>query len=81
MIKLSNSLEFDAWANVSPVSTVSATSGRDVETPFTVEFATLPIWVCLRMKVKLKTNSSSLVRRSRNVGTGAEWGRSGSCEI
>lgn len=78
MIRLSSSFEFDAWANVRPVRTVSVTSGRDVETPLTVEFATLPIWVCLMIKVKLNCSSSSLLRRKMKLGTGAVGGRSGS---
>ena len=78
-MRLSSSLEFEACAKVRPVSTVSATSGRDVETPLTVEFVTLAICVCLRMKVKLNTSSSSLDNRRRNVGTGADGARSGSC--
>lgn len=78
MIRLSSSFELDACANVSPVSTVSATPGRDVETPLTVEFAALAVCVCLMIKVNLKVNSSSLVRRKRNVGTWEDEGRSGS---
>jgi hypothetical protein len=80
VIRLSSSLEFDAWAKVRPVRDVSATSGRDVATPFTVEPAVFPVCVCRRMKVKLKISSSSFDRRSRNVGTAAEGGMSVSCD-
>lgn len=78
MIKLSSSRELGACANVRPVSTVSATSGNDVETPLTVEFAAFPVCVCLKMNVNLKFNSSSLFNRKRKVGTGADGETSGS---
>ena len=81
VIKLSSSLEFDGWAKVSPVRLVSATSGREVDTPLTVEPATLPVWVWRRMKVKLKMSSSSFDKRSKNVGTGADGETSGSCSV
>lgn len=81
MIRLSSSFELDAWAKVSPVRTVSTTSGSEVETPFTVEPATFPVWVWRRMKVKLKMSSSSFDRRSKNVGTGAVGETSGSYKI
>lgn len=81
MIRLSSSFELDAWANVSPVRLVSATSGSEVETPLTVDPATLPVCVWRRMNVKLKMRSSSLERRSKNVGTGADEGTSGSCIV
>ena len=78
MIRLSNSFELGACANVRPVSTVSATSGNEVETPLTVELAAFPVCVCLSMNVKLKFSSSSLDRRKRKVGAAAEEERSGS---
>lgn len=78
VMRLSSSFELDAWAKVSPVRTVSTTSGSDVETPFTVEPATFPVCVWRRTKVKLKMSSSSFDRRSKNVGTGALGGASGS---
>lgn len=81
MIRLSSSFELDACAKVKPVSTVSMVSGREVDTPLTVELTTWPVWICLIMKVKRKFNSSSLVRRSRNAGTGVEAGGSGSCKV
>ena len=81
MIRLSSSFEFGACAKVSPVSTVSATSGREVATPLTVEFATLPVCVCLNMKVKWKFNSSSLESRKRKIGARDEGGKSGSCTV
>lgn len=81
MIRLSSSFEFDAWAKVNPVRAVSATSGSDVETPLTVELATLPVCVCRRMKVKLNMSSSSLDKRSKKVGTEADEEASGSCLV
>jgi hypothetical protein len=81
VIRLSSSFELDAWAKVSPVRTVSTTSGSDVETPLTVEPATFPVCVWRRINVKLKMSSSSFDRRSRNVGTGAVGGTSGSYNV
>lgn len=81
MIRLSSSLEFDAWAKVSPVRLVLATSGSEVATPLTVDPAILPVAVCRRMKVKLKMSSSSFERRSKKVGIAADGGTSGSCVV
>lgn len=72
MMRLSSSLELDAWAKVSPVRLVFVTSGSEVATPLTVEPATLPVGVCRRMKVKLKISSSSFERRSKKVGIEVE---------
>ena len=79
MTRLSSSFELGACANVSPVSTVSANSGKEVETPLTVEFEIFPVCVCLRTNVNLKLSSSSLFKRKRKEGVGAEGGESGSC--
>lgn len=75
---MSNSFELGACANVSPVSTVSATSGKEVETPLTVELATFPVCVCLSINVNLKFSSSSLDKRKRKLGAEAEEASSGS---
>lgn len=79
MTRLSSSFELGACAKVSPVSTVSANSGKEVETPLTVEFEIFPVCVCLRTNVNLKLSSSSLFKRKRKEGVGAEGGESGSC--
>lgn len=54
MIRLSSSFTLEACANVRPVRAVSMLSGRDVDTPLTVELKTCPVCVCLVMKVNLK---------------------------